>query len=93
MKGLAGRRFRWSMRNQTRPDNSLGRLADMDQVPRIVIVGGDIAGLELATKLGDRLGRAGQAEVTLVDRSPAHVWKPMLHAFAAGTANPSQHRI
>src|SRR5215472_7761855 len=92
-RGRAGGRFRSSMRNQTRPDNSLRRLAEMEQAPRIVIVGGGIAGLELATKLGDRLGRAGKAQVTLVDRSLAHAWKPILHAFAAGTASPSQHRI
>jgi len=43
----------------------------MAQVVRIVIVGGSIAGLLMATKLGDRLGTTGRASVTLIDRSPA----------------------
>ncbi|WP_164080752.1 NAD(P)/FAD-dependent oxidoreductase [Stenotrophomonas maltophilia] len=60
---------------------------------RIVVVGGGIAGLALATQLGQRLGRGGKAEVTLLDRNSAHVWKPMLHTFAAGTANSYQQRI
>ena len=34
----------------------------------IVIVGGGAGGLELATRLGDRLGRRGKAVITLVDR-------------------------
>lgn len=59
----------------------------------IVIVGGGVAGLSLATKLGRRLGRKGKADIILIDRSFAHVWKPMLHTFAAGTANPYQQRI
>ncbi|MBX9710164.1 MAG: NAD(P)/FAD-dependent oxidoreductase [Xanthobacteraceae bacterium] len=50
---------------------------------RIVIVGGGAGGLELATRLGHRLWRA-QAQVTLVDRNPAHLWKPRLHEVAAG---------
>lgn len=41
---------------------------------RIVIVGGGAGGLELATRLGDRLGKAGRAQVTLIDRWPTHVW-------------------
>ena len=54
--------------------------------PRIVIVGGGVAGLLLATRLGQRIaGMRGR--VTLVDRSWTHVWKPMLHTFAAGTWN------
>lgn len=55
--------------------------------PRIVIVGGGIAGLLLATGLGRALGRGGRARISLVDRSFTHVWKPMLHTLAAGTRN------
>jgi NADH:quinone reductase (non-electrogenic) len=51
----------------------------------IVIVGGGAGGLELATRLGARLGRKGRAAVTLVDRSPTHLWKPLLHEVAAGS--------
>ncbi len=49
----------------------------------IVIVGGGAAGLALATRLGRGHGRA--ADVTLIDREHSHVWKPRLHAVAAGT--------
>ncbi|MEM7022592.1 MAG: NAD(P)/FAD-dependent oxidoreductase [Pseudomonadota bacterium] len=51
----------------------------------IVIVGGGAGGLILATKLGDRLGRRGKAQITLVDSALTHVWKPLLHEIAAGT--------
>jgi NADH dehydrogenase len=50
----------------------------------IVIVGGGAGGLELATRLGDSAGRAGHARVVLVDRWPAHFWKPLLHTLASG---------
>lgn len=52
---------------------------------RIVVVGGGAGGLELATKLGRKLGRKGKAKVTLVDRSTTHLWKPLLHEIAVGT--------
>ena len=51
---------------------------------RIVIVGGGVGGSVTATHLVRRLGRSDKAEVLLVDRNRAHVWKPMLHTFAAG---------
>jgi NADH:ubiquinone reductase (H+-translocating) len=60
---------------------------------RIVIVGGGAGGLELATRLGDCLGKAGRAQVTLVDRWPTHVWKPLLHEVAAGSLDTHAHRI
>ena len=54
---------------------------------RIVIVGGGAGGLELATRLGDGPAKRGQVEVTLVDRTRTHMWKPLLHAVAAGSMN------
>lgn len=65
----------------------------MTQPVRIVIVGGGIAGILLATKLGDQLGRSGQADVTLIDSSPTHIWKPMLHTIAAGTRDVQQQQV
>jgi len=52
---------------------------------RVVIVGGGAGGLELATKLGDSLGRHGRAEITLIERARTHFWKPHLHEIAAGS--------
>ena len=54
-------------------------------LPRIIIVGGGAGGLELATQLGRKLGKSGRAAITLVDRNPTHIWKPLLHEVATGT--------
>lgn len=59
----------------------------------VVIIGGGAGGLELATKLGDSLGRQGKAIITLVDKSTTHVWKPLLHEIAAGSMNPERHEL
>lgn len=59
----------------------------------VVIVGGGAGGLELATKLGDSLGRKGKAIITLIDQSKTHVWKPLLHEIAAGSMNPEKHEL
>jgi NADH:ubiquinone reductase (H+-translocating) len=60
---------------------------------RIVIVGGGAAGLELATHVGDTLGKRGLAEVSLIERSRTHLWKPLLHMVAAGSMDPSEHQL
>jgi NADH:ubiquinone reductase (H+-translocating) len=60
---------------------------------RIVIVGGGAGGLELATRLGDTLGRRGQAEVTLIEKTRTHVWKPKLHEIASGSMDMSAHEV
>jgi NADH:ubiquinone reductase (H+-translocating) len=54
-------------------------------IHRVVIVGGGAGGLELATKLGDGLGRRRQADITLVECARSHFWKPHLHELAAGS--------
>ncbi len=60
---------------------------------RFIVVGGGAGGLELATRLGDRYAPhknkgAVRAQVTLVDRNPTHIWKPLLHEVAAGSMDP-----
>ena len=53
------------------------------EVPHIVVVGGGVAGIILATRLGRLLGRRGRARVSLIDRSWIHLWK-LEHLPAAG---------
>ncbi len=60
---------------------------------KIVIVGGGAGGLELATKLGDSLGKKKKAFITLVDVKKTHVWKPLLHEIAAGSLNPDKDEL
>ena len=57
---------------------------------KIVIVGGGASGLELATRLGRKLGKKKTAEVTLLDAASTHIWKPLLHEVAAGTLDDSE---
>src|SRR5215471_3002788 len=52
---------------------------------RIIVIGGGAGGLELVTGLGDTLGRRGVADVSLIDKSRTHLWKPLLHEVAAGS--------
>lgn len=59
----------------------------------VVIVGGGAGGLELATRLGDKLGKSGKAAITLVDKTSTHLWKPLLHEVAAGSMDIDQHEL
>src|SRR5437588_2275169 len=59
----------------------------------IVVVGGGAAGLELVTRLGDRLGRRARARITLVECARSHIWKPLLHEVAAGSLDPGEHEV
>jgi len=60
---------------------------------RIVVVGGGAAGLELVTRLGDRLGRQRRARITLVESARTHLWKPLLHEVAAGSMDPGEYEV
>jgi NADH dehydrogenase len=48
-----------------------------ENLHKVVIVGGGAGGLELATKLGDSLGRKKKAHITLIDSKE----DPCLEAF------------
>ena len=58
---------------------------------RIVIVGGGAGGLVLATRLAKKARNL--ADVTLVDQSLTHIWKPLLHEVAAGSLNSYEDEI
>ena len=62
-------------------------------IPDIVIVGGGAGGLELATKLGNKLGKKGRARITLIDSTRTHIWKPLLHQVASGASDPADHAL
>ena len=60
---------------------------------RITIVGGGAGGLELAVRLGKKLGKKNKAVITLVDEARTHLWKPLLHQIAAGTLDSHADEI
>jgi NADH dehydrogenase len=60
---------------------------------RILIVGGGAGGLELATRLGNKYGKRGTAQIELIDKSRTHLWKPLLHEVAAGSMDLGVHEL
>jgi len=59
----------------------------------IVIVGGGAGGLELATRLGNKIGKRKRAKITLLDFNRTHIWKPLLHEVAAGTFDSYENQV
>jgi NADH:ubiquinone reductase (H+-translocating) len=76
-------------------DSSSGgtALARSETVSEVVVVGGGAGGLELVTRLGNKLGRRAKASVTLVERARTHLWKPLLHEIAAGSMDTGRHEL
>lgn len=68
-------------------------MSSTDFKHRVVVVGGGAGGLELATRLGDSLGKRGRADITLIDKNRTHVWKPKLHEIASGSMDLSAHEV
>lgn len=68
-------------------------MTSKQQPHRIIIVGGGAGGLELATRLGNTMGKHGQASITLVDAQLTHIWKPLLHEVAAGSLDAARDEL
>ena len=49
--------------------------------------------MELATMLGNKLGKRGKAQIQLIDKTRAHLWKPLLHEVAAGSMDLGVHGL
>lgn len=54
----------------------------------LVVVGGGVADLQITSTLARRYGDS--TNVSMIDRELVHMWKPMLHEFAAGTSSSEQ---
>src|SRR5215470_16785476 len=67
--------------------------SESSNLHHIIVVGGGASGLELATQLGNKLGRRGRAHVTLIDKARTHLWKPLLHEISAGSMDFAVHEI
>lgn len=65
--------------------NQTAAVEEGRRLHEVVVVGGGAGGLELVTRLGDRLGRRGRARITLIEKTRSHFWKPHLHELAAGS--------
>ena len=81
MPAMAGERGTQNMASET------------SDLHRIIVVGGGAGGLELVTRLGNKLGRYKRADVTLIDKHRAHLWKPLLHEIGAGSMDLGVHEI
>ncbi len=73
--------------------NSRQPSAHNPALEQILIVGGGAGGLELATRLGNSLGKRGRAQIELIDKSRTHLWKPLLHEIAAGSMDLGVHEL
>ena len=85
LKGLELRRETGTLR--------VSEPSDEGRLPRVTVVGGGAAGLELVTRLGNRLGRRSRASITLVESARTHLWKPLLHALAAGSLDRGGYEV
>src|SRR6266496_433727 len=59
----------------------------------VIVAGGGAAGLERVTRIGDKLAKRKKVDATLIDRSRAHLWKPLLHEVAAGSMDVGHHAL
>ena len=59
---------------------------------QIVVVGGGAGGLELATRLGGKLGRE-KFDIILVEKNRTHIWKPLLHEVATGSLDANLDEV
>jgi NADH:ubiquinone reductase (H+-translocating) len=82
-----------AMADHQMPDHQMSNAASSRGPHRIVVVGGGAGGLELVTRLGDRLGRRGLADISLIEKARTHLWKPLLHEVAAGSMDLSRHEL
>ncbi|WP_077925699.1 NAD(P)/FAD-dependent oxidoreductase, partial [Wohlfahrtiimonas larvae] len=58
----------------------------------VVVLGGGVAGFEFITRAAQHPDHQ-HLNFILIDKSHLHIWKPMLHTFAAGSQSPDEQSI